>query len=474
MLPLKLNPMYFFQIRFYIIAIAAAFCIGDAVASSSKCELPCVKVIDHSWGPWTWDEKSWPALISGGSDITIELSSPDFKKVEAKFARYPVKNDEKELRIDGPGLYVGGVPLGSDAKLIRRADNGSIVMLRYRIAPSNYSRQFWTTIYRDNRLLGVEKLSVALGWGAETDIPLGRDVNVRLSTLPALTGATALIAFLSVFYIWGLLRTDVFRIGSIDNFWKQARSLRRQLRWRGWLLAQKQPSAIKNKKIEMANRLLTLTNGPALPIEYSVPEYISAAGAALAGTLPTSKEDVHKALIGLSLFEKNWHIKRKPYSLSRVQIGTWTIFACSVAMFLWVVYGTFPNLEKTMFGLLGISTATSMLSYYFEDKMLINSVGTSEGFIKDILTGWDGNQYVHRFQAVIVNLLLLADGTVYVVQNLGYPIFDVTWLQFLGLSGIAQVAGKSLVENNVDGKTLVQPKLNSNSGGIFKLGKTVE
>ena len=67
--------------------------------------------------------------------------------------------------------------------------------------------------------------------------------------------------------------------------------------------------------------------------------------------------------------------------------------------------------------------------------------------MRDVTTGADGNQQVYRFQAVLVHGLLLGVGVVYVIQYLAYPSFDTSWLQFLGLSGITQTAGKQIVEN---------------------------
>lgn len=46
----------------------------------------------------------------------------------------------------------------------------------------------------------------------------------------------------------------------------------------------------------------------------------------------------------------------------------------------------------------------------------------------------------------MVNLLLIV-GIFHVFQHLTYPMFEATWLAFLGISGAALTTGKSLVES---------------------------
>ncbi|HEX4509935.1 MAG TPA: hypothetical protein VH328_07655, partial [Burkholderiaceae bacterium] len=70
----------------------------------------------------------------------------------------------------------------------------------------------------------------------------------------------------------------------------------------------------------------------------------------------------------------------------------------------------------------------------------------SVSLLRDLTAGTDKEQRVHRFQAVMVNVLLLFIGTAFVVQHLAYPTFDASWLEFLGLSGLVQAAGKGLLE----------------------------
>ena len=45
-----------------------------------------------------------------------------------------------------------------------------------------------------------------------------------------------------------------------------------------------------------------------------------------------------------------------------------------------------------------------------------------------------------------MELILLVVGVAWPLKNLTYPTFDDTWLQFLGLGGLAQTVGKSVNE----------------------------
>jgi hypothetical protein len=87
-----------------------------------------------------------------------------------------------------------------------------------------------------------------------------------------------------------------------------------------------------------------------------------------------------------------------------------------------------------------VAASASMLT----DATNPSPLQVSEGFIRDLATDSQGKQQVHRFQAIVVNLLLLFVGIAYVIQHLAYPEFDTSWLEFLGLSAVAQVAGKQM------------------------------
>ncbi len=96
--------------------------------------------------------------------------------------------------------------------------------------------------------------------------------------------------------------------------------------------------------------------------------YEKAAAAAVTGTNPKTPEDINNTIIGLALRIDPWKPVRAGYSLARVQIGTWMMFASMAAVFLWVVYGHFPVLEGTVLTLVAISTATASASFLADNN----------------------------------------------------------------------------------------------------------
>ncbi len=98
-----------------------------------------------------------------------------------------------------------------------------------------------------------------------------------------------------------------------------------------------------------------------------------------------------------------------------------------------------------MLGLVAVSTLTAGASFIV-DQGNGPTTNYSHGFFSDLMTGPDMVQQAHRYQAIVINLLLLVVGILYVFQHLAFPTFDKTWLEMLGISGIAQAAGKQILE----------------------------
>jgi hypothetical protein len=129
-----------------------------------------------------------------------------------------------------------------------------------------------------------------------------------------------------------------------------------------------------------------------------------------------------------------------------VQLGLWTLFAVAAGAYLWVIYGDLPDIEGSLLVLLGLSAATTTLSLATDQGNPNVRFSLSQGFFTDLVTGWDDKQQLHRFQSVVVNLLLLIVGAVHVYTQLSYPIFNPNWLTLLGISGLGLAAGKKYVE----------------------------
>jgi hypothetical protein len=144
--------------------------------------------------------------------------------------------------------------------------------------------------------------------------------------------------------------------------------------------------------------------------------------------------------------------KRLAYSFARVQWGTWTCFAVIAALYLWAVYGSFPELTGSVFALAAVSTLTATTSFFMDANTQPVSA-PSAGLLHDLLSGNNDDMQAHRFQALIVNGLLLLAGIVFVGRHLSYPVFPDTWLAMLGISNAAALAGKQLLENQPSSAT---------------------
>jgi hypothetical protein len=138
--------------------------------------------------------------------------------------------------------------------------------------------------------------------------------------------------------------------------------------------------------------------------------------------------------------------KRLAFSFARVQWGLWTCFAVTAALYLWAVYGSFPAVTGTVFQLAAVSTLTATTSF-FMDANNRPVPQFSANLLRDLLSGNNDDIQAHRFQALLVNGLLLLAGIVFVARRLGYPDFPETWVAMLGISNAAALAGKQLLEN---------------------------
>lgn len=138
--------------------------------------------------------------------------------------------------------------------------------------------------------------------------------------------------------------------------------------------------------------------------------------------------------------------RRLGYSFARVQWGVWNCFAVTAALYLWVVFGSFPDLTGSVLQLAAVSTLTATVSF-FMDSNVQPVPQASQGLIRDLLSGNNNDLQAHRFQALMVNVLLLVAGIVLVARRLAYPDFPGNWLAMLGISNAASLAGKQFLEN---------------------------
>jgi hypothetical protein len=167
---------------------------------------------------------------------------------------------------------------------------------------------------------------------------------------------------------------------------------------------------------------------------------------ALKGT-SIKADSINKAAAGLFLRRAQWASEKSSYSLGRSQLGLWFIFAIATGSYLLIIYGDLPAIDGSLLGLLGLSLGVTGMSLAIDKNNPPVEFRPSQGILRDLITGWDDQYQVYRFQAVIVNLLLLVVGILHVFSHLSYPIFEPTWLAFLGISGLAYGAGKQITRN---------------------------
>jgi len=329
-------------------------------------------------------------------------------------------------------LYINGVALGSDAELIAIENRNQDVHLRYRVKPGKNSQKLWAMLYRSGALTDLQPLRVALGWTAPTSAPQATDRRAKIAVtnqLKEILAWVVVILLCALTFVVGK-STDALRDAPLADWWKDAQALRETVASsanpaaQAALLKSKFPDYDPDPK----NRTL----------------YIDEANRALR-RMAVAKEQ--ETIIGLALLARSWKPVRAAFSLARVQLAVWFVFAVAAGVFLWIVYGQLPPIDGSLLALLGLSVGTAGISVAVDKNSGGRGYSPSQGLLTDLVTGFDEKQQVHRYQAVVVNLLLLFVGISHVQQQLTYPIFDATWLALLGVSGVALGVGKQLLED---------------------------
>ena len=328
-------------------------------------------------------------------------------------------------------LFINGVPLGDDATLVATEDSTNQRHFRYYVGSGALSNNLWSALFREGGFYKGLPLRVGLGWsGVPHSFPLDDAFlgnTIQISHLGRLIIASALIVAFIGAWIYVIRTTDTFRDPSPPPaYWQRALLVRRAYR----------ETTDKNTFLKRFESSFD----PA-----KVTDYDWEAERALDGAVALPDKEAAAAL-GLVRSAESWVAPRASYSLGRVQFGLWLLFAVSVGVFLWVVYGDLPGLDSSIITILAFSTAVTAASLYVDQQAKDRPFSTSLGFWRDITTGFDEKQKVYRFQAVVVNLLLLFIGVYQVINQLTYPTFDPTWLALIGLSGVFLTAGKSLTE----------------------------
>ena len=361
--------------------------------------------------------------LVGAGDLEIVLSREHYDAAVAHGAK-----NRKSLVV-----YVNGVALPNDALQETVRHSGGNTYLRYRIKPGKDTQGLWAMLYRSGGFTVHEDLHVALGWPGfgPTSTPQASEGTASVAItngLKLLLAILFLLLLAAVTYVVGW-KTDVLRDAPLPDWWKKAQRLH---------------ATVASAKVEDANAHLKAEYADYDPAAQD--RYTRAAAVALAG-FPVPAEKQTDTIIGLALRRATWSPVRAAFSLGRTQLAMWFSFAVASGIFLWIIYGELPPIDGSILALVGLSVATTGVSLVSDRNAGGRDYTPSQGLFTDLVTGFDDKQQVHRYQAVVVNVLLLIVGVSHVLQQLTYPVFDPTWLALLGVSGATLGVGKQLMEN---------------------------
>jgi len=382
--------------------------------------------------------------LIGAGDIEIFLEPSSYKEAAKRQA-----NPSPRLH-----LYLNGVDIGADAELISAEDTAEQTRLHYHVKAGQNSQTLWASLFRTVGLVKPETLRVGLGWNAagQTSTAPSNSAGPNVSVTDVFSLICALFVVAVLLWIWVIRGSsaDVFRDAPLPAWWADAlkdreelkSSLRIQSGAKGIPVGMQQTWRAATRDFLLHNTVYQGFNSS------NESTYLQLAQEALERKVITSEPDQIRTYFGLVLSTAEWKPVRATFSLSRVQLGLWFIFAICAGIFLWIVYGDLPAIDGSLLGVLGISTVTTVGSLAVDQNAGGRPYLPTQGLFTDLVTGFDDDkQQIHRLQAVVVNILLLAVGVVHVAQNLTYPTFDNTWLGFLGISGVALVAGKQYLES---------------------------
>jgi len=459
-------------------ASAAASAASSPKAAASAPAL--IEQVEVAHATWLW-LPSAPASSASPSLKAMQIDDDIDVTVDKEEFKAAVLNNDAQ-----PVLFLNGVSMGDDATLQRVDSGGKTLILRYTLHSGTSSQPLWTAIYRRQGIARPIPLEASVGWkGTPWFIEKSKDKSysnfISVGTWWSVVSGALLCSLLLGIFAWCLRGTDLFRDAPLPNWWLDAAILRKaiiaslnpakteaetqkdKLADKARLAKLRRVEASKLLADGQSDKLKTLISITYAKFEWprkadatpgDPPDFEDAleilgvtATNSLNGAMPGDDPTATmNTVVGLALAENPWRARRLSYSLARVQTAMWVMFSVVAGVFLWVVYGALPALAGSVLALTSVSVVTAGASAIIDSNNQLPPSAT-RGFLRDLLTGGvQGDAQAHRFQAVVVNLLLLSVGVVAVCQLLAYPVFDPTWLGLLGLSGLAQTAGKQIVE----------------------------
>jgi hypothetical protein len=367
---------------------------------------------------------------AGRLEITIALA--DFRTAE-KYVH------------DTPGdprkLYIDGVDVTDSAQLVetRMVDDGKdngCVGLRYQLASGDATSTLWNAVFHQGGLFKPFAVPVALGWKSTgPNSSPAMDVPIAVSDAGVVAAGWIALLLLVIGLAWLGAKTNVFRDRAPT--WLQLACV-----FEGAFRTAGTPAA----QAVVLQNMFAFAGGTLTYAAANNPDYVVFAKRACDGITATPTPADAEIAAGL-LLQMQGPLPRPTWSLSRLQLALWFAFAIGAAIFLALVHWELPALSGSLLTLLGITTGGAGASMLATSDVEASAGSTSKGLFVDILTGFDDKRHVHRYQAVVVNLMLLVAGILSVAQTLQLPTFDATWLGFLTLSGAVNAGGKSMMES---------------------------
>ncbi len=392
--------------------------------------------------------RAFSSIYASDEQAGVTLDSKNVGRSTSEFSNHLVGSGDVHIWIDAASyasaiqyikdyptplyLFINGVEIADDARLVAVKEEISGWHLQYRIRPGNHSQMLWANLYRAHGLTGAEPMNVALGWkgsGVRSKMVGGAASSniVSITTPEARTTALLAVLLLAIGSLTVTVFTDILRDKPAPSWLQEAQRLRNHLL---------QHPGSRRKFLENtfgSNYDSTREN-----------EYIDFAEGVATRSLVVTPENERKAVIGLVLMQNPIQAPKPSFSLARVQLGIWFLFAISAAIFLSLAQGQLVPLDGSVLALLGLSAGTFAMGNAADSEEK-HFYGT-RGFFTDLLTDSENRYQVSRFQAVVVNLLLLGVGCIHVLNQLTYPVFDGTWLTLLGISAATYGAGKQFAE----------------------------
>jgi hypothetical protein len=139
--------------------------------------------------------------------------------------------------------------------------------------------------------------------------------------------------------------------------------------------------------------------------------------------------------------------KKPPYSLSRFQLGFWTMLVLAAYVFIWMVTAQLDTITGSVLVLLGIGSGTALGATLIDSGKTAPAgsappptepeasapQAASRGFLNDLLSDENGVS-IYRFQLFAWTLILGVIFCASVYDGLQMPQFSTTLLSLMGLS----------------------------------------